>query len=139
MSIDAALHNHYQPFSERLAAHLTSEGYRFSVNQGGLTSLSPGSTSTSISNLGLSGAILAGPLFAGTAQSNSEDELHQALTDLQPLCLTAACKIKSGFVYVVALINADGLSDQQIVGTCALLNTKLQSFKRFSTPAFNTW
>jgi hypothetical protein len=139
MSTDAGVRGHYNLFCERLSAHLMSQGYEFPAEEGRLTPLNSDSSSRSILNPSLAGAVLAGPLFAGTAPSSNQDELHEAVTDLHPLCQTAACKVTSGFVYVVALIDADGQMDQQLVGTCALLYTKLQNFKRFSTPMFNTW
>ena len=128
----------YERFCRNLVAHLSSDGYRFAIPEGGLTQKAEPLWST-ILTPGLVGTILFGSLFAGTPNSTSDVELYKELIELQQISRLASCKIIYGKVYLSILVEADDKNEAELIGSCSLLHEKFRVFRKFSTPVANTW
>ena len=129
----------YDEFCRNLLAYLSAKEYRFVLSESGLTPVQAKGFWASMLNPGLAGAVLYGPLFAGTAQSSCEPELRGELVELQKLCRFVGCKIVFGHVRIEALIEADGKSKEELIGAFSLFHEGVLRLRRFSTETVNTW
>lgn len=121
-------------FLRNFVTHVSSAGYRFAAPDDSLTPKpEEGALKAFITNPSLISALVFGPLFASSADSKSEPELYKNLKALEQYSAFAAFKVQMGNVLVSVLVDADGKSEQELIGISSLLHAKFLEFKKYST------
>lgn len=127
-------------FLRNFVTHVSSLGYRFAAPGESLTPKPAESAlKTILTNPSLISSLVVGPLFASSPDSKSEPELYNDLKSLEQYSVFAAFKLHMGYAFAAVLIDADGKSEQELVGTSSLLHAKFLEFKKYSTPIMRTW
>ena len=127
-------------FFKRLVNSSTQEGFSFLVAGQEIAEPQKATGLAFVANVAFGVALgVFSPASAGYFEKSDKNTLINDLEGLRDCCDVAGIKFYAGAVFLRLIVDGDKLPGESIVGRCAMIHDRAETFRKYAMSIVKTW